>query len=96
MQEKHVWLEMMALPRAWLAGLIGGLLGPVLALAGAVGLLYWATGKLPAIQEIVGDDGTHQRAITLVRPLEARATWARYGGELRGAMLALKARRSRE
>lgn len=96
MDEKHVWRDVLALPRAWVAGLTGGLLGPVLALAGAIGLIYWATHKLPALQEIVGGDGSRKRALTLADPLEARATWARYGGELRGAMLALKARRSRE
>ena len=81
-----------AAPIDFLHGLLGGLLGPVLALAGAVGLLYLFTKQLPAIKEIAQKDGPSRRAIALTSPLEARASWVRYGGELRGAMLEIKAR----
>jgi hypothetical protein len=91
-KDKAVWTELSAAPADFLHGLLGGLLGPVLALAGAVGLIYALTGQLPALKEVLKSDGTHHNAIALAPPLEARATWARYGGELRGAMLELRAR----
>ena len=91
-RDREVWAALSAAPRDLLHGLLGGLLGPLLALAGAVGLLYALTGQLPALKEVLKSDGTHRNAITLAPPLEARASWARYGGELRGAMLELRAR----
>ena len=92
MSENKTWTELLEAPRVFLYGLLGGLLGPLVALAGAVGLIYAATGSLPALKDVIKDDGSHQRAITLASPLEARASWARYEGDLRGAMLEVKAR----
>jgi hypothetical protein len=92
MMEKKAWADLLAAPRDFVHGLLGGLLGPLLALAGAVGLIYVLTGQLPALKEVIKKDGTQHKAITLTSPLEARATWARYGGELRGAILELRAR----
>ena len=65
----------------------------LMALGGAVGLLYALTHKLPAIKSVTRSDGQQGTAIVLASPTEARASWARYGGELRGAMLEVKARR---
>ena len=86
------WAQVLAVPRDFLHGLLGGLLGPLLALAGAVGFIYLLTKQLPALKEVTRGDGVTHRAIVLASPLEARATWARYGGELRGVLLELKAR----
>jgi hypothetical protein len=92
MSEKSTWSALLTVPRDFAHGLLGGFLGPILALAGTVGLIYLATKQLPALKEVTRNDGSRHRAIVLAPPLEARASWARYGGELRGAMLELKAR----
>jgi len=84
--------QLLAVPRDFLHGFLGGLLGPLLALVGTIGLIYLLTKQLPALKEIAKSDGVPQKAIVLTSPLEARATWARYGGELRGVLLELKAR----
>jgi hypothetical protein len=84
--------QLLAAPHDFLHGLLGGLFGPLLALVGAVGLVYLLTRQLPALKEVTRNDGTRHKTIALTSPLEARATWARYGGELRGAMLELRAR----
>ena len=91
-KDQKVWPQLLSTPLDFLHGLLGGLLGPVMALAGAVGLIYVITKQLPALKEVTKSDGTRLRAITLASPLEARSSWARYGGELRGAMLELRAR----
>ncbi|MFL7811992.1 MAG: hypothetical protein ACK2VD_12625 [Anaerolineae bacterium] len=93
MREQNTWQTILAIPRAFLHGLFGGLFGPPLALGLAVGLIYLATGQLPAFKDVRGADDVRRGAITLAQPLEARASWARYVGEVRGAMLELKARR---
>ena len=92
MSDKGVWAEVLAMPRDFLHGFLGGLFGPLLALAAATSLIYVATGQLPAIKEVTRNDGSRHRAIVLALPLEARASWARYGGELWGAMLDIRAR----
>jgi hypothetical protein len=91
--KEQFWAELSATPRAFTHGLLGGLFGPVVALGGAVGLLYLLTRQLPAIKPVTRSDGQQGQAIVLASPTQARASWARYGGELRGAMLELKARR---
>jgi hypothetical protein len=93
MREQNTWQAFLSIPRAFLHGLFGGVLGPPLALGLAVGLVYLATGQLPAFKDVRGADGVRRGAITLTQPLEARASWARYTGDLRGAMLELRARR---
>jgi hypothetical protein len=85
------WARLLAVPRAFVYGLLGGAFGPLLALGFAVGAIYVVTGQLPAFREIQQSDGARQGAIALASPLEARASWARYTGELRGAMLELRA-----
>jgi hypothetical protein len=92
MSDKEVWADLLAAPRNFAHGFVGGLLGPILALAAAVGVIYVATKQLPALKEVNRNDGTRHRAIVLAAPLEARASWARYGGDLRAAMLEIKAR----
>lgn len=84
---------LLAAPRDFLLGLIGGLVAPVLALAGAVGLLYLLTRKLPAIAEVTRASGEREKTIVLASQTQARASWARHGGDLRGALLEAKARR---
>jgi hypothetical protein len=91
--KQQIWTELRDTPRAFAQGLVGGLLGPVVAVGGAVGLLYLLTRQLPAIKPVTRSNGQQGKAIVLASPTEARASWARYGGELRGAMLELKARR---
>jgi hypothetical protein len=91
--KKSFWTDLSAVPTAFTYGLAGGLFGPVIALGGAVGLLYLLTRQLPAIKPITRSNGQQGKALVLASPTEARASWARYGGELRGAMLELKARR---
>lgn len=91
--KEQFWAELLAAPRAFLSGLLGGLFGPVLALAGVVGLLYALTRQLPAIKDVQRSDGGRSKAIVLAPQAEARASWARYGGDLRGAMLELRSRR---
>ena len=91
--KEQFWAEALAAPRAFLSGFLGGLLGPLLALAGAVGLIYALTRQLPAIKAIQRNDGERGKAIVLAPQAEARASWVRFSGELRGAMLDLKARR---
>ena len=91
--KEQFWTELSAAPRAFTNGLLGGLFGPVIALGGAVGLLYLLTRQLPAIKPVTRSNGQQGKAIVLASPTQARASWARYGGELRGAMLELKARR---
>ena len=91
--KESFWTELSAVPRAFAHGLVGGLFGPVVAVGGAVSLLYLLTRQLPAIKPVTRSDGQQGKAIVLSSPTEARASWARYGGELRGAMLELKARR---
>jgi hypothetical protein len=91
--KEQFWTDLRATPRAFAHGLLGGLFGPVVALGGAVGLIYLLTRQLPAIKPVTRSDGGQGKAIILASPTEARASWARYVGELRGAMLELKARR---
>jgi hypothetical protein len=91
--KEKFWSQMLEAPRAFGHGLLGGLLGPIVALGGAVGLLYALTRQLPAIKSVTRSDGQQGTALVLSSPTEARASWARYGGELRGAMLELKARK---
>jgi hypothetical protein len=91
MSHKGTWTDLQAAPRDFAHGFLGGLLGPVLALAAAVGLAYVATRKLPAVKEVTRSDGTRHRAISLVPSLEARASWARTAGDLRSAMLERRA-----
>ena len=86
------WTQLMAVPRDFVHGLLGGLLGPLLALGGMVGFIYLLTKQLPALKEVTRSDGVTHKAIVLAPPLEARATWARVGGELRGLLLDLRAR----
>ncbi len=91
--KEHEWTlaQWLAAPRDLAQGFLGGLFGPLLALVGAVGLIYMVTKKLPAIKKVSKGDGTTQRALVLALPLEARASWARYGGEFRSAWLEWKA-----
>ena len=95
MSDKEIWSDLLVAPRNFVHGFLGGLLGPILALAAAVGLIYVATKNLPALKEVAKNDGTRHRAITLAEPLEARASWARYGGELRAAILEMRAEKGR-
>lgn len=92
-KHERTWADLLAVPGDFLHGLLGGLLGPVLALAGAVGLIYLLTGQLPAVKEVTRNNGSQGKAIVLTSQAEARASWIRFSGELRGAMLDLKARR---
>ena len=91
--KEQFWAEALAAPRAFLYGLLGGLFGPVVALAGAVGLIYALTQQLPAIKDVQRSDGERGKALVLAPQAEARASWARYGGDLRGAMLELRSRK---
>jgi hypothetical protein len=86
------WAEWSAVPRDFLQGFLGGLLGPLLALAGATGLLFLLTRQLPAIKEVTRTHGDRQKALVLASLPEARASWARYWGDLHAAMLELGAR----
>ena len=92
-KHERTWSDLLAVPSDFFHGLLGGLLGPVLALAGAVGLIYLLTGQLPAVKEVTRNNGSRGKAIVLASQAEARASWVRYGGELRGAMLDLQARK---
>jgi hypothetical protein len=97
MSESDRWSGLLVAPRNFLHGFLGGLFGPVLALAAAVGVIYLATRRLPAFREVASEAQGRERAIILSSPLEARASWARYWGDLRGAILELRARaRTRE
>ena len=88
MSEKRAnWAGVLAVPRAFVYGLLGGAFGPLLALALSAGLVYVATGQLPAVREVQRRDGSRHGAIALASPLEARASWARYSGDLRAALL---------
>jgi hypothetical protein len=91
--KEQFWAEMLAAPRAFLYGLLGGLFGPVVALAGAVGLIYALTRQLPAIKDIQRSDGGRGKALVLAPQAEARASWIRFGADLRGTMLELRARK---
>jgi len=90
---KAIWAHLLTVPRAFLHGLIGGLAAPILALAGAVGLLYLFTHKLPAIAEVTRASGGRENTLVLAAQTQARASWVRYAGKLRGAMLEARARR---
>ena len=61
MREQNTWQTILAIPRAFLHGLFGGLFGPPLALGLAVGLIYLATGQLPAFKDVRGADGVRRR-----------------------------------
>jgi hypothetical protein len=89
---EQFWAKASTAPRAFLYGLLGGLLGPVLALGGAVGLVYALTQQLPAIKEVQRSDGQRGKAIILAPQAEARASWIRFGADLRGTMLELRSR----
>jgi hypothetical protein len=93
-RHEETWTRLVAIPRDFTHGLVGGLAGPLLALAGALGLIFALTRRLPAIKEVVRSSGERDRAIVLASVAEARASWARYGGELRGAIIELRARRN--
>ncbi len=94
MSDKIIWQTLLAIPRAFLHGFLGGLFGPLLALGLAMGVIYLSTGQLPAFKDVRSPEGVRLGAITLAPALEARASWVRYGGELRGAMLELRAQRA--
>jgi hypothetical protein len=91
--KERFWAEVLTAPRAFLYGLLGGLFGPIAALAGAVGLVYALTKQLPAIKEVRRSDGGRGKAVVLASQREARASWVRFGADLRGTMLELRARR---
>lgn len=91
--KEQFWAHVLAAPRTFLYGLLGGLLGPALALAGAVGLIYALTRQLPAIKEIQRTDGERGTALVLAPQAEARASWIRFGADLRGTMLELRSRK---
>jgi hypothetical protein len=95
MSRKDTWTALLAAPRDFAHGFLGGLFGPLLALAAAIGLTYVATQKLPAVKEVTKNDGTRHRALSLAPPLEARASWARTAGDLRSAVLELRAQMQR-
>jgi hypothetical protein len=90
-ERQATWTRFLTIPRAFVYGFLGGALGPLLGLGFAVGVIYAATKQLPAYREVKQADGTRHGALTLAPPLEARASWARYVGDLRGAMLELRA-----
>ena len=92
--KEQFWADLLAAPRAFLAGLLGGLLGPLLALAGGIGLIYALTRQLPAIKDVQRSDGGRGKAVVLAPQAEARASWVRFGGDLRGAMLEFRSRRN--
>lgn len=87
------WAQWLTAPRDFLHGFIGGLLGPLLALAGSAGLLFLLTRQLPAIKEVTRAPGDRQKALILASLPEARASWARYWGDLHAALLELRAHR---
>ena len=88
MSEKRArWARVLAVPRAFVYGLLGGAVGPLLALALATGVIYVTTGQLPARREVQQSDGSRHGALALASPLEARASWTRYSGDLRAAVL---------
>jgi hypothetical protein len=91
-KREEMLAEVLAAPRDFLHGFLGGLFGPLLALAWVIGLVYALTGQLPAIKEVRKENGDRQRAIVLASQAEARASWARSTGDLRGAMLEIKTR----
>ena len=91
--KEEFWAQVLAAPRAFLSGFLGGLLGPPLALAGAVVFIYALTKHLPAIKEVQRSDGERAKAILLAPQAEARASWMRFGADLRGTMLELRARK---
>ena len=91
--QEQAWSDLLAAPRDFFQGLLGGLFGALLALVGAIGLVYSLTGQLPSIKEVRRRDGERNVAIVLAPQAEARASWVRFSGDLRGAMLDLKARR---
>ena len=86
-----IWADWSAAPRDFLHGFLGGLLGPLLALAGSTGLLFLLTRQLPAIKEVTRPQGDRQKALVLASLPEARASWARYWGDLHAALLELGA-----
>jgi hypothetical protein len=91
--KEQFWAEVSAAPRAFLHGLLGGLFGPVLALSGAVGLIYALTRQLPAVKDVQRSDGGRGKAIILAPQAEARASWMRFVADLRGTMLELRSRK---
>jgi len=90
-EHRVTWAEWLTAPRDFLHGFLGGLLGPLLALAGSVGLLFFLTRQLPTIKEVTHADGDRQKALVLASLPEARASWARYWGDLHVALLELRA-----
>jgi hypothetical protein len=91
---RATWAEWLTAPRGFLHGFLGGLLGPLLALVGATALLFLLTQQLPAIKEVTRSDGNRQKALVLASLPEARASWARYWGDLHAALLELRAHHS--
>jgi hypothetical protein len=87
------WVELLAALRGFLYGVLGGLLAPALAMVGSVAFVYGLTRQLPAIKEVERADGTRGKAIVLTSQAEARASWVRFGADLRGTMLELRARK---
>jgi hypothetical protein len=87
---RATWAEWLTAPRDFLHGFLGGLLGPLLALAGSTGLLFLLTRQLPAIKEVTRTDGDRQKALVLASLPEARASWARCWGDLHAALLELR------
>jgi hypothetical protein len=89
---EQFWAKATTAPRAFLHGFLGGIFGPLLALGGAVGLVYALTKQLPAIKDVQRSDGQRGKAIVLAPQAEARASWIRFGADLRGTMLELRSR----
>jgi hypothetical protein len=71
------WSQALEAPRAFGYGLLGGLLGPLVALGGAVGLLYALTRQLPAIKSVTRSD----RGARKLGALWRRAARGDAGGE---------------
>ena len=65
--------DLLAVPRHFLAGLIVGVLGPLVSLVGIVGAIYLFTRRIPLFTQIDEETGDRRLILELVEPDEARA-----------------------
>lgn len=79
--------ELLSVPVSFFGGLVVGLIAPVAALAGIVGGVYLFTKKVPFASQVVEDEASGERSLTLtlMPPDEAQAAFQARLAELKDA-----------